>query len=39
MADDNHLTLHQKNSSTEEKMSNKQAGDDEGSANVQQMVI
>ena len=30
MDDDEQLTLHQKNSPTEEKMSNEQAGDDEG---------
>ena len=30
MDDDKHLTLHQKNSSTEEKMSSEKAGDDEG---------
>ena len=28
--DDNHLPLHQKNSPTEEKMLNEQAGDDKG---------
>ena len=30
MDDDKHLPLHQKNSSTEEKMSNEQAGEDKG---------
>ena len=30
MDDDKHLTLHQKNSSTEEKLSNEQAGADKG---------
>ena len=30
MDDDKHLTLHQKNSSTEKKMLNEQTGDDKG---------